>query len=153
MASASTRSISTSMIPNCAQTRHLTRWLQEDGDPAHLAKFSGALLTALRGSLCIFQGEELGLPKADLALKDLTDPYDIRFWPAYKGRDGCRTPMVWEADNAEASFTTDSPWLPVFSANLAVDTQNDGSTLAAYRKTLSFRAAHATMQSGANTIP
>ena len=26
--------------------------------------------------------------------EDLRDPYGIRFWPAFKGRDGCRTPMV-----------------------------------------------------------
>ncbi len=38
-----------------------------------------------------------GSTEADLAFEDLRDPYGIRFWPAFKGRDGCRTPMVWEA--------------------------------------------------------
>lgn len=126
--------------------RHLSRWLQKGDDPVHLAKLSIALLTALRGSLCIYQGEELGLPESDVAFEDLTDPYGIRFWPAYKGRDGCRTPMVWEAGTPHAGFTTGKPWLPVSNADLAVDTDNQ--VLATYRKMLAFRAAHPAMREG-----
>ena len=51
---------------------------------------------SLRGSVCLYQGEELGLSEAELAFEDLQDPYGIRFWPEFKGRDGCRTPMVWD---------------------------------------------------------
>ncbi len=54
------------------------------------------LLMTLRGSVCLYQGEELGLTEADLAYQDLQDPYGIQFWPEFKGRDGCRTPMVWD---------------------------------------------------------
>ena len=126
--------------------RHLSRWLKPGDDPAHLAKFSIALLSALRGSLCIYQGEELGLPESDVAFEDLTDPYGIRFWPAYKGRDGCRTPMVWEAEAPNAGFTGGTPWLPVSNADLAVDTNSP--VLAAYREILAFRAAHPAMQQG-----
>ncbi len=54
------------------------------------------LIMCLRGSVCLYQGEELGLPEADVAFEDLHDPYGIEFWPEFKGRDGCRTPMVWE---------------------------------------------------------
>jgi alpha-glucosidase len=48
----------------------------------------------------------LGLPlsgrrtrpdRKPISLEDLQDPYGIRFWPAFKGRDGCRTPMVWDS--------------------------------------------------------
>ncbi len=28
------------------------------------------------------------------------DPYGIQFWPQFKGRDGCRTPMVWHSQVA-----------------------------------------------------
>ncbi|NOR62255.1 MAG: DUF3459 domain-containing protein, partial [Rhodobacteraceae bacterium] len=112
----------------------------------HLAKFSIALLAALRGSLCIYQGEELGLPESDVAFEDLTDPYGIRFWPAYKGRDGCRTPMVWEADAPNGGFTTGTPWLPISNADLAVD--QGGPVLDAYRKMLAFRADHPAIQQG-----
>ncbi len=128
--------------------RHLTRWQRPGDDPAHLAKFAITLLSALRGTICIYQGEELGLPESDVAFKDLTDPYGIRFWPAYKGRDGCRTPMVWEADAPNAGFTTGRPWLPVFHAERAVDTQGPDSVLAAYRDLLAFRNAHPAMRTG-----
>ena len=80
---------------------------------------------SLRGSVCIYEGDELGLTEADLAFEDLVDPYGIRFWPEFKGRDGCRTPMVWEAEAANAGFSPAKPWLPVPQAHLskAVDQQ------------------------------
>jgi hypothetical protein len=78
-----------------------------------IAKLAISVLAALRGSICLYQGEELGLPEAELAFEDLRDPYGIRFWPAFKGRDGCRTPMPWEAAKAHAGFTTAAKsWLP-----------------------------------------
>jgi alpha-glucosidase len=105
------------------------------------------MLSSFRGSICLYQGEELGLEEADIAFEDLTDPYGIRFWPAYKGRDGCRTPMVWEKDAAHAGFS-DAPrtWLPVPERHLrqAVDQQDhlSGSLLNHYRQTLAFRKSH-----------
>ncbi|TIU66770.1 MAG: alpha-glucosidase, partial [Mesorhizobium sp.] len=40
--------------------RHATRWTRPGGDPERVAKFSIALLSCLRGSICLYQGEELG---------------------------------------------------------------------------------------------
>ena len=58
------------------------------------------MLMSLRGSACLYQGEELGLPQAEVPFERLQDPYGITFWPEYKGRDGCRTPMPWsDADH------------------------------------------------------
>ena len=76
--------------------RHVTRWDLSDA----AARAYTVLLMCLRGSVCLYQGEELGLPEADLAFEELQDPYGIEFWPEFKGRDGCRTPMVWQTDNA-----------------------------------------------------
>ncbi len=59
------------------------------------------LLLCLRGSVCLYQGEELGLTEAYVAYEDLQDPYGIRFWPKFKGRDGCRTPIPWVQDNQQ----------------------------------------------------
>jgi alpha-glucosidase len=134
--------------------RHLSRWLRAGDDPAHLARFSVALLACLRGSLCIYQGEELALQEAEIAFEDLTDPYGIRFWPAYKGRDGCRTPMVWEAGAANGGFSSGKPWLPVPEAHraAAVDSQGPGSVLESYREILAFRKAHAALQTGTITF-
>ena len=44
---------------------------------------------------------------------EVVDPPGLAFWPDYKGRDGCRTPMVWDADAPHGGFTTGTPWLPV----------------------------------------
>lgn len=133
--------------------RHVSRWTRPGGDLDATAKFAIALLVALRGSICLYQGEELGLPEAELAYEDLRDPFGIRFWPAVKGRDGCRTPMVWEADGANGGFSTGRPWLPVPENHRAraVDVQNTdpGSVLAFYRRALAFRGAHPALVGGA----
>src|SRR5690606_28296246 len=98
------------------------------------------------------QGEELGLPEADLAFEDLHDPYGIRFWPEYKGRDGCRTPMVWDSHQPNAGFSTGKPWLPVPAEHiaLAVNTQegDPNSVLEHYRRMLAFRADHPALVKG-----
>ncbi|MEM6464609.1 MAG: alpha-glucosidase family protein [Pseudomonadota bacterium] len=132
--------------------RHATRWGQNFGNsPAHL-KLLAALLLSLRGSVCLYQGEELGLPEAELSLEDLKDPYGIEFWPDFKGRDGCRTPMVWNVGEKNAGFTSGNPWLPVPKEHLAlaVDRQADDplSLMAHYRNFIAFRRKLAALVKG-----
>jgi len=126
--------------------RHVTRWHEFSRDPDDLARQAGALLLSLRGSVCLYQGEELGLPEADILYEELTDPPGIRFWPEYKGRDGARTPIPWERGRAPNGFTTGKPWLPVKPPHSKrnVEDQNDdpGSVLAFYRAFIAFRRAH-----------
>lgn len=134
-------------------TRHVTRWAEPGDDRERLAKFCISLLTSLRGSICLYQGEELGLPEADIAYEDLTDPYGIRFWPGFKGRDGCRTPMVWEGDARFGGFSDTNahkPWLPVPQEHLAlaVDRQGEGSVLAHYRDAIAVRQADPALVKG-----
>ena len=107
----------------------------------------------MRGSVCLYQGEELGLKEAELAFEDLVDPYGIEFWPQFKGRDGCRTPMVWQAHAANGAFSTaNRTWLPVPAEHLlhAVDTQDnvEGSVLEFYRALLAFRKLHPALVKG-----
>ncbi|BCH26066.1 alpha-glucosidase [Mesorhizobium sp. L-8-10] len=132
--------------------RHVSRWVRPGGSKQAIAKFSIGLLSALRGSICLYQGEELGFEEADIAFEDLRDPYGIRFWPAFKGRDGCRTPMAWEHSAANAGFTTGKPWLPVPAAHAAqaVDIQRTlpGSVLDHYRDVLAFRGQHPALRNG-----
>lgn len=132
--------------------RHVTRFIEGPLEAVRVAKLSISILAALRGSICLYQGEELGLTEAELAFGDLRDPYGIRFWPSFKGRDGCRTPMVWSSGNDHAGFTTGTPWLPVPAEHqaLSVDAQEKmpDSVLAHYRETLAFRKAHAPMVDG-----
>ncbi len=128
--------------------RHVTRWGLSDT----AAKTYTVLLMCLRGSLCLYQGEELGLPEADIAFEDLQDPYGIQFWPEFKGRDGCRTPMVWVSDNGNGGFSEAKPWLPVTASHLsrsvAAQDQAVDSMLNHYRRALAFRRANKVLRDG-----
>ncbi|MFZ1682142.1 MAG: alpha-glucosidase [Rhizobiaceae bacterium] len=132
--------------------RHATRWAADEADPRAYLTVMAALLMSLRGSVTLYQGEELGLPEADIAFEDLRDPYGIRFWPKFKGRDGCRTPMVWSSNSPNGGFSAARPWLPVPEAHraLAVDTQGgrSESLLAFYRRFIAFRKAHPALVRG-----
>ncbi|HEY8189466.1 MAG TPA: alpha-amylase family glycosyl hydrolase, partial [Micavibrio sp.] len=85
------------------------------------ALFATTLGLCLRGSYCLYQGEELGLPQADLSFEDLQDPYDKSLYPEHVGRDGCRTPMPWIKGAQHAGFSTAlKTWLPVSPQHLAL---------------------------------
>ena len=132
--------------------RHASRWGAGEADRTAYLKVLSALLMSLRGSVCIYQGEELGLNEADIAFEDLQDPYGVRFWPEFKGRDGCRTPMVWDRSAPNGGFSTAKPWLPVPSEHLtmAVSEQQGDKTslLEHYRRFLAFRRAHPALCKG-----
>ncbi len=121
--------------------RAITRWGGADAAPA-LAKLLNAMLCSLRGSVCVYQGEELGLGEAEVPFEALRDPYGIAFWPNFKGRDGCRTPMPWTGDT-HGGFSAGEPWLPVPAAHLraSVTEQERGpdSVLNAFRDFLHWR--------------
>jgi alpha-glucosidase len=132
--------------------RHLTRWAPFGESPAALGRQAAALLLSLKGSVCLYQGEELGLPQADINFEELTDPPGIRFWPEYKGRDGCRTPMPWEEGEPPNGFTTGKPWLPVkaphAALNVARQEADPNSMLAFYRRLLTWRRGHDALVDG-----
>ncbi len=111
-----------------------------------------ALLLVLRGTVFIYQGEELGLPQSDVPFERMQDPFGRANWPVHKGRDGCRTPMPWLADHATGGFTSGRPWLPVDPAHLAraVDRQeaDAGSLLHLTRRLLALRRAHPALRLG-----
>jgi alpha-glucosidase len=122
-----------------------------DGDP-RLARLMLALLFSLRGTVLMYQGEELGLPEVDLKRHELRDPVGDLYYPIAKGRDGCRTPMPWDADAPNLGFTTGTPWLPLGAAHkpLAVSKQeNDAdSTLNFAREFLARRKKSAALRIG-----
>ncbi|WP_428673658.1 alpha-glucosidase family protein [Roseibium sp.] len=135
--------------------RVASRW----GEGLDLTKFAPletALCASLRGTPCLYQGEELGLPQADVPFEKLQDPYGIRFWPEYKGRDGCRTPMPWVRDNANAGFSEAEPWLPVAPQHLAQavsEQESDGtSPLNRNRAFYAWRQNHRPLKKGDMTF-
>jgi len=121
------------------------------GNPA-LAKLMLALLLSLRGTVLMYQGEELGLPEVDLRRDQLRDPVGDLYYPIAKGRDGCRTPMPWNADAPNLGFTTGTPWLPLGPAHkpLAVSEQDGAadSTLNFARTFLAKRKKSAALRLG-----
>lgn len=137
-------------VSNHDVERAVSRWGGRPSDP-RLARMLVAMLCSLRGSVCLYQGEELGLAEAEVAFEDLQDPYGITFWPNFKGRDGCRTPLPW-TDAPLAGFTTGKPWLPIpaehRAAAVAVQDADPGSVLAAFRAFLAWRRTQPTLQHG-----
>ncbi len=132
-----------------------TRW---GGDAANedFAKLLLGILMCLRGTIFLYQGEELGLPQADVPFDKLKDPEGIRFWPDNLGRDGCRTPIPWIKDAANAGFSDAEPWLPVDPRHygLAVDAQESDPTsmLNAVRKFIAVRKAQPALRYGDMTF-
>ena len=122
--------------------RAVSRWV-EGRDPQAYAKLLLLLLVCLRGHVFLYQGEELGLPQAEVAYDRLTDPEAKANWPQTLGRDGARTPMPWRTDEAHAGFSGVEPWLPVDPrhARLSVEAQDGdpASTLAFTRRLLAVR--------------
>ncbi len=128
-------------LSNHDVVRVATRWGGAQPDP-RLLRMASAMLLSLRGTVCLYQGDELGLTEAELAFEDLQDPYGITMWPEFKGRDGCRTPMVWD-DKEHAGFSTTKPWLPVpdehSPLNVAAQENNAQSLLHFHTQLLHWR--------------
>ena len=137
-------------ISNHDVQRAVTRWGGHPADP-RLARMLVAMLCSLRGSICLYQGEELGLGEADVPFDALQDPYGITFWPNFKGRDGCRTPLPW-IDAPLAGFTTGTPWLPIPQDHqaqaVAVQEADPGSVLTAFRRFLAWRRSQPVLLTG-----
>jgi len=129
--------------------RHNSRWGIDKG--SDFAKMSIALLFSMRGSVCVYQGDELGLPQAEIAYEQLQDPYGFPFWPEYKGRDGCRTPMPWD-DSDYAGFSQVEPWLPIPDCHrkhsIVAQTRDQVSVLNFTRAFIAWRNAQSALVVG-----
>lgn len=110
-------------------SRFATR-VQKQNNPDEFWRFVVAWFLCLEGYLCWYQGDELGLEDADIPFDQIQDPFGKTFWPDFKRRDGCRTPMPWHFDKPEAGFTTGKSWLPIPGSHQtqAVDVQEGDKT-------------------------
>jgi alpha-glucosidase len=143
-------------ISNHDVERSASRWGAGE-DPLAYPKVMLAMLFSLRGSVCLYQGEELGLPEAEVPFERIQDPYGKVLWPEFKGRDGCRTPMPWTgAGNGGFTAADVEPWLPMEARQLplAVAAQEDDSSsvLNATRRLLAFRHQHPALFDGDLTL-
>jgi alpha-glucosidase len=130
------------VIGNHDMTRSYNRY----GDGVHkdeIAKIMAGMYLTLRGTPIMYYGEELGMENNDPTRKeDVKDPLGIAGWPAYKGRDGERTPMQWN-DSPNAGFSKATPWLPVPASykthNVESEKKDPNSVLQFYRQLLALR--------------
>jgi alpha-glucosidase len=141
-------------LSNHDKPRVATRW-QNGRDREQTAKEMLALLFAMRGDICMYQGEELGLPQSEVPYERLQDPFGKSFWPKFKGRDGCRTPMPWE-DRLHGGFSLVEPWLPVCdehrSMNVARQEDDPESVLNFYKKIIAVRRANPALMTGSISL-
>ena len=125
-------------------------WFLENHDISRVAtRFGGVararavlvMLYALRGTPFIYQGQELGLPDAEVPPERVVD---------VDGRDGERAPMPW---TAEPLGGWEDPWLPPVAdaAALSVErqAQDPGSVLGLTRRLAELRASEPALQTGA----
>lgn len=112
-----------------------------------LARVAAAVVMALPGSVYLYQGEELGLPEAEIADAARRDPTFWRSEGRIVGRDGSRVPLPWTASAPAFGFSpSGASWLPQPRtwSDFARDRQVDdpGSFLSLYTAAIHHRRAH-----------
>jgi alpha-glucosidase len=119
-------------------------------DDARL-KLLAAMHLTVRGTPYLYYGEEIGMRDVSLTRAQLKDPVGRRYWPFNKGRDGCRSPMQWDA-RAFAGFSTAETWLPVHSnykvRNVANQAAAPASLLNFYKSLIALRRQRPALHAG-----
>ncbi len=117
------------------------------------ARVAAVLLLTLRGTPTLYYGDELGMPEVDVPAEKLQDPWGFRSLPELS-RDGCRTPMAWDA-SPSAGFSEAPPealWLPLHPRherlNVTAELEGEGSLLNLYRRLLTLRRATPALRVG-----
>jgi alpha-glucosidase len=115
------------------------------------ARVAAMLLLTLRGTPTLYYGDELGMVQVPIAPEQVRDPFEKNVPDIGVGRDGCRTPMQWDATE-NVGFSTVQPWLPPsidFThenvANLDADTT---SILSLYRMLIALRKSRPELVKG-----
>ncbi len=140
------------MVGNHDYGRLRSRWTGVDAEgqpyPDKFYHAIAALLISLPGGLCLYQGDELGLPEAlipkDIPEDKIRDPFGKALYPLVPGRDGSRTPMPWRDDEPNAGFTdAEEAWLPVpkqhYSYAVNIQNADPNSLLNTWRRLLHWR--------------
>lgn len=120
------------------------------------AKIAATMLLTLRGTPFVYYGEEIGMHEGDIPRAELLDPPGRKYWPLYKGRDGCRTPMQWDS-TLNAGFSIGKPWLrlnPDFEqVNVEAERADPKSLLNFYRQLIELRSESPALQRGTYRSP
>jgi alpha-glucosidase len=113
------------------------------------ARVAAMLLLTLRGTPTIYYGDEIGMEQVAIPAEKTHDPVE-RNLPGF-GRDGCRTPMQWDA-GTYAGFSAVEPWLPLEEAyrqrNVAVLQADECSIYQLHRRLIALRRRHPALHAG-----
>ena len=136
-------------LENHDHPRVASRYDVAGSGPAR-ARAAALLVLLLRGTAFLYQGQELGLPDAEVPPGRVVD---------LDGRDPERAPIPWERPSLAgpgAGFTTGEPWLPIVrdAERLAAAAQRDDplSTLALYRRVIAMRRDLPALADGAQRL-
>jgi len=109
------------------------------------------LLLTLRGTPTLYYGDEIGMHQVAIAPDQVRDPFEKNVPGIGVGRDGCRTPMQWDATRY-AGFSTSTPWLPLaddFPHQNVVNFDTDAqSILSLYKALIRLRKKLPQLMSG-----
>jgi alpha-glucosidase len=106
------------------------------------ARVAAMLLLTLRGTPTLYYGDEIGMHQVGIAPDQVRDPFEKNVPGIGVGRDGCRTPMQWDATSG-AGFSSAKPWLPLADDYVRENVANLGaeadSILSFYKALISLR--------------
>jgi alpha-glucosidase len=141
----------TDTVPTWVMSSHdLTRHVSRHGDGpvgARRARAMALVQLALPGAVCVYNGEELGLPSIDVPDWALQDPIWECSGHTHRGRDGHRVPLPWEGHAPPFGFSPGpQSWLPMPRewARLSIEAQleDPDSVLSLYRQAIELRRGH-----------
>ena len=139
----------TTVMSNHDLPRAASRYAKGEQDAQ--ARIALALLLTLRGTPFMYYGEEIGMRDIAVRRSEILDPPGRKYWPIYKGRDGCRSPMQWD-NGKNAGFSSAKPWLPVhpdyLQRNVAAQAADPDSLFHFTKKLLSLRKTFPALQGG-----
>jgi alpha-glucosidase len=116
------------------------------------ARVAAMLLMTLRGTPTLYYGDEIGMHQVAIPQDQVRDPFEKNVPGIGIGRDGCRTPMQWDATKF-GGFSAVEPWLPLadnFREENVDNSRNDkGSLYWLYRRLINLRRTYVVLREGA----
>jgi alpha-glucosidase len=119
------------------------------------ARVAAMLLLTLRGTPTMYYGDEIALPRVEVAPEFAHDPWGKREPGLGVSRDPWRTPMQWD-ESENAGFSISRPWLPVEPdyrhRNIERLRTDPRSILSLYRRLIGLRRAHPALHVGSQRV-